>query len=255
MEELVAQIRDAPAPRPFLPGSTPAFGLIAEIKHRSPSVGPMREENVRAAPEAYERSGLVQAISILTNETWFDTPPALLRDLRGSLTKPILRKDFLVDEYQVYEARAMGADAILLMANVLDAAEMTRFFQLARGLGMEVLFEVHEAAEIDRLPDGARVVGINSRKFQTRSGFVGRSGSSTEDFSTDLTAFGLADRLPVGTIKVAESGLSADSIADVSRSFHAALVGTSLLRDPRGPSACLDEFADALEPTLSPAIR
>lgn len=238
---------DAPPVRPLPEALAPKFRLIAEVKERSPSVGPMRAENVADALRVYEESPAVAALSILTNQLHFGMDIERLHAARAQVSKPVLRKDFLVEEYQVREARAFGADAVLLMANVLDAARLRGFHDLARELGMEALFEVHTVEEIAMLPSGARVVGINSRKFKTTSGFVGKTGASEKDFSLDYAAFELAEKLPAGALKVAESGLSPANVGDVSRRFGAALVGTSLLRDPRGVAACLKEFEEALD--------
>jgi indole-3-glycerol phosphate synthase len=107
---------------------------------------------------------------------------------------------------------------------------------------MEALFEVHTEEEISSLPEDARVVGINSRKFKAQSGFVGREGSSETDFSLDYSAFALAEKLPAGILRVAESGLSPQHVIQVRERFDSALVGTALLRDARGIRACLGEF-------------
>ena len=160
-----------------------------------------------------------------------------------------MRKDFIIDPYQVYAARAAGADAVLLMANVLSADRLGELHSLALELGMETLFEVHEEREIDALPAGARVVGINSRKFKSREGFVAAGENSDEDFTLDFAAFALAESLPAGCVRVAESGVTPRTVAPLARHFDAALVGTSLLRDPRGVGAALDEFASALAGT------
>ena len=240
-----AMCADAPPPRDFRGRLAGAFGLIAEIKERSPSVGPMREENVREAVSAYADSPAVRAVSVLTNTKHFGMDIGRLKSVRGAVPHPVLSKDFMVDEYQVREARAFGADAILLMANVLDPARLQGFYDLARELGMEALFEVHTAEEIAALPRDARIVGINSRKFQSRDGFVGATGASEKDFSVDAGAFALADDLPPGCLRVAESGITPDSLAGVREKFQAVLVGTSLLRDPRGIRACLREFEAA----------
>jgi indole-3-glycerol phosphate synthase len=247
LSDLRARLAAAPPPRDFAAAlSLPGFGLIAEIKRRSPSVGPMREENVRNAAPAYAASPSVRAVSVLTNRTHFGQGIEDLAAIRAQIPQPVLRKDFFLDEYQILEARAHGADAILLMANVLDAPRLRDFHDLARSLGMEALFEIHTRAEIDLLPATAKVVGINSRKFQSTSGFVGAAGSSDKDFSLEFSAFDLADSLPAGCLRVAESGLSPETLPSVASKFHAALVGTSLLRDPRGIAACLSDFENAI---------
>lgn len=242
-----AMLADAPPPRDFQAALAMSFGLIAEIKERSPSVGPMRAENVAAAPAAYEESPIVRAISILTNAHHFGMSIERLAAIRSQVTKPVLRKDFILDEYQIREARAFGADAILLMANVLDEARLSGFHDLARELGMDVLFEVHTGEEITQLPPDARIVGINSRKFKSTAGFVGAAGSSTRDFSLSFDAFDLVDRLPAGALRVAESGISPGNLALASERFDAVLVGTSLLRDESGVHSCLAGFQNALE--------
>ncbi len=244
--EIRSRLADAPPPRPFAAALGESFALIAEIKERSPSVGAMRPENVTASLGAYLESGIVHAVSVLTNATHFGMDIHRLEAVRSASHKPILRKDFLLEEYQIREARAFGADAVLLMANVLDAPRLRGFYDLARELGMEALFEVHEEEEIARLPRDARMIGINSRKFRSRSGFVTAGASSGKDFSLDFGAFALVDKLPPSTVKIAESGLSPETIARTSEVFHAGLVGTTLLRDPRGPAACLSAFEEAL---------
>jgi indole-3-glycerol phosphate synthase len=247
--DLRGMIADAP-PVQALPDVLDGnFGLIAEIKERSPSVGGMRAENVADAPVAYEESSLVRALSVLTNQRHFGGSMDDLRRIRERVSKPILRKDFIVSEYQIREARAFGADAVLLMASVLDAPRLKGFHQLVLELGMEALFEVHDKDEVAALPVSARIVGINSRKFKApveSAGFVGDSGSSEKDFSIRLDTFELVDHLPAGVIRIAESGLDAGNIKTVRGRFHAALVGTSLLRDPEGIRKALAEFEEAL---------
>jgi indole-3-glycerol phosphate synthase len=241
-----AMIGDAPPVRSLPQALEGAFGLIAEIKKCSPSVGAMRPENVADAPMAYDESPMVRALSILTNERQFGGSIETLEKIRKKVSKPILRKDFIISEYQIREARAFGADAILLMASVLDAPRLKGFHELVLELGMEALFEVHDEAEIAALPSTAKIVGINSRKFKTTEGFVGASGISGKDFSINLDAFDLVDRLPKGTLRVAESGLEAGNITTVRERFHAALVGTSLLRDPKGIRYGLAAFEEAV---------
>ena len=244
--EIRHMVLDAPEIRPLPEALSRAFCLIAEIKVRSPSVGPMRPENVDQAALAYEESEVVAAISMLTNLSYFGMDIERLSAIRRTSSKPILRKDFIIEEYQVREARAFGADAVLLMANVLDPSRLRGFYDLVRELNMEALFEVHSEEEISSLPRDARLVGVNSRKFKTSHGFVGQRGSSERDFSVDYSAFALAERLPAGSLRVAESGLSPQNVTQVRERFDAALVGTSLLRDPRGIRTCLAEFEQVI---------
>lgn len=240
--DIRARLADAPPPRDFVAALDADFGLIAEIKERSPSVGSMRAANVADAPTAYEESSIVRALSVLTNEHHFGMTIDQLATIRGQVTKPVLRKDFIIDEYQIREARAFGADAILLMANVLDTARLRGFHDLAREIGLAVLFEIHTTEEIDTLPADAKVIGINSRKFKSSTGFVGATGESAQDFSLALDTFELVDELPAHAIKVAESGLTADNLPSVREKFAAALIGTSLLRDERGIRPALREM-------------
>ncbi len=245
--DIRARIADAPPARDFAAALSAEFGLIAEIKERSPSVGPMRPANVRDAPHAYEECPVVRALSVLTNEHHFGMTIHRLAAVRALVSKPILRKDFFVDEYQIREARAFGADAILLMANVLDAARLRGFHDLAQELGLTALFEIHTEEEIATLPADAKVIGINSRKFKSTTGFVGTTGESTTDFSLALDTFDLVAKLPANVIKVAESGLTPGNLPTVRENFQAALIGTSLLRDERGIQAALDVFAESIQ--------
>ena len=244
--DLRGMIADAPPVRSFPEALEKNFGLIAEVKACSPSVGPMRVENVAEAPDAYEESPIVRALSVLTNQRHFGGSMERLQEIRDRVSKPVLRKDFILEEYQIREARAFEADAVLLMASVLDAARLKGFHELVLELGMEALFEVHDESEIAALPKCARIVGINSRKFKAREGFSGSTGSSEKDFSINLDAFDLVDRLPEGTMRVAESGIDARNVDIVCAKFNAALVGTSLLRDPVGVRAGLAAFEQAI---------
>ena len=252
LDEIKRRAAAARPPRDFAGVLTSeGFGLIAEIKHRSPSMGDMRAGNVAEAARVYETSPVVRAISVLTNVTHFGTGMEDLSTVAAASTKPVLRKDFILDPYQVYAARAAGADAVLLMANVLEAGAMRDLHEVVLGLGMEALFEVHEESEIDALPGTARIVGINSRKFKSREGFVEAGRSTDEDFTLDFAAFELADSLPAGSVRVAESGVTPGTVGPLARHFDAALVGTSLLRDPRGVEAALHDFARALAAAAS----
>jgi indole-3-glycerol phosphate synthase len=246
LADIRRMIPDAPPVRPLPPALAERFCLIGEIKERSPSVGPMRSENVAQAAIAYQESPVIAAISVLTNNLHFGMSIERMAVTRSSGSKPVLRKDFILEEYQVREARAFGADAVLLMANVLDSSRLAGFYDLTRELGMEALFEVHSKEEISALPGDAQVVGINSRKFKATSGFLGAQGTSETDFSLDYSAFELVEKLPAGTLRVAESGLSPELTSKVRERFEAALVGTSLLRDPRGVRSCLQEFEEAI---------
>lgn len=256
LAELRQRIATAPPVRPLDAALRSGFGLIAEIKERSPSQGTMRPANVGAAAAAYEANPIVHAISVLTNHSHFGMSMERLGQIRGKSTKPVLRKDFIFDPYQVYEARAYGADAILLMANLLEAAELKELYAVTRELGMEALFECHDAEQIASVPAGAVVYGINSRTFAVGSGQyaaarAARESGATVDATTDLSRFDIGRELPPHALKVAESGIHPHTIAAVrdQQGYHAALVGTSLLMSPAGVAAALQDFERALTPS------
>jgi indole-3-glycerol phosphate synthase len=253
LEELRRRLVDAPPVRSLKRALLSGFGLIAEIKERSPSQGLMRRENVEQAPAAYERSPIVRGISVLTNATHFGMSIARLEKVRAQSSKPVLRKDFIFDEYQVYEARAHGADAILLMANLLETDEMRRLYVLTRELGMEALFECHDAGQIAAVPPGAEIYGINSRTFATGtaaydSARAQRVAGGQKDLTTDPSRFDLGRDLPANVVKVAESGVRPQDISAVLDLgiYHAVLVGTSLLMAPEGVESELAAFEQAV---------
>ena len=213
----------------------------------------MRPANVTAAAAAYERCPRVRALSVLTNATHFGMSISRLEEIRAASSKPVLRKDFIFDEYQVYEARAAGADALLLMANLLEADELRRLYDLTRELGMEALFECHDREQIERVPPQAQVFGINSRSFAASGADYAaaqarRAAGASRDFTTDLGRFELGRHLPAHAVKVAESGVGPGTVAAVRDLglFHAVLVGTSLLLAPDGIEAELEAFEKAL---------
>jgi indole-3-glycerol phosphate synthase len=209
----------------------------------------------------YRETPLVKAVSILTDWNYFGMRIEDLQRLKREVGKPVLRKDFMIDEYQVWEARAFGADAILLMACVLNQEQLRRLSELAIHLGMDVLFECHSAGEIGMIPPTARIYGINSREFKTgRKSFRYRASRligklklferfGMRDLSTDLAVFRqLIDALPQSAIKVAESGLKPSGIAGVrDLGFDCALIGTALLKSPLGVRRTLEMFGSALD--------
>lgn len=194
--------------------------VIAEIKKASPSKGVLREDFRPAEIAAsYERHGAA-ALSVLTDVSFFQGSVAALQQARGACALPVLRKDFIVDSWQVYESRAMGADAILLIVAALDDAALRDFESLALGLGMSVLVEVHDDAELERaLLLETSLIGINNRNLRT--------------FEVSLeTTLGLLERIPVDRLVVTESGVATP--ADVARlrsaGVHAFLVGEAFMR-------------------------
>lgn len=211
-----------PSVKDFSGSIAEQVSLIAEVKKASPSAGTIcRDFDPVKTALSYERSG-ARAVSVLTDEKYFKGSVKYLADVAGAVKLPVLRKDFIIDEIQVYEARYYGADAILLIASVLSDRDLNRFAAAAKDLGMGVLVEVHDRAELERaLNVGARVIGINNRDLKT--------------FKVDLnTTFELAGLIPErdGYIIVSESGIK--TFADVKRlkdaGINAVLIGEELMR-------------------------
>jgi indole-3-glycerol phosphate synthase len=211
--------------------------IIAEIKHRSPSKGIIREDfdPVRIA-EGYASAGAA-ALSVLTEEDFFGGSLEHLRAIRKSLPEtPLLRKDFLFDEYQLHESLEAGADAVLLITAILDDTSLARLIRLATELGLDALVEVHTKSELERAASaGARVIGINNRDLR--------------DFTVDLaTSLSLAPLAPNGAILVSESGISTDhDIALLSSAgFNAFLIGEHFMRAAEPGEALKRLLSDGL---------
>ena len=207
-------------------------GVIAEVKKASPSKGVLREHFVPAEIAAsYARHGAA-CLSVLTDVQFFQGADAYLEQARAACDVPVLRKDFMVDAYQVFEARALGADCILLIAACLDDAQMTDLEAQAHALGMAVLVEVHDAPELDRaLRLNTPLVGINNRNLRS--------------FEVTLeTTLQLLKNVPVDRLTVTESGILAK--ADVQRmraaGVHAFLVGEAFMRADDCGQALADLF-------------
>ena len=202
--------------------SQAGVALIAEVKKASPSAGVIRPDfdPVRIAT-AYEQAGAA-VLSVLTDEQFFQGKLEYLRLIRESVRLPLLRKDFIIDELQLYEAVAGGADAVLLIAAILDDVQLRAYRQLAAHLKLAALVEIHDEPELARaVAAGAELIGINNRNLKT--------------FQVDLGATEkLAAQIPPGTLIVAESGIH--TRADVDRvaaaGVQAILVGESLMRSP-----------------------
>jgi indole-3-glycerol phosphate synthase len=196
--------------------------LLAEIKRRSPSAGAIREGVDPGEVAAAYRAGGAAALSVLTDRDFFGGSLDALRRVRGAVDLPLLRKDFIIDPVQVWEARAAGADAILLIVRILGDERMRDLHAAAAELGMDVLVEAHDARELERAMEiGAQLVGVNNRDLST--------------FHTDLElSIRLAPGVPPGVTLVAESGIRTGE--DVGRlgaaGVDAILVGESLMRQP-----------------------
>ncbi len=251
LADLEKRALDARPVRDFERAVACGFGLIAEIKRTSPSMGAMRNADVADTAAAYEQSPAVRAVSVLTNRADFGMSLAQLGVVGAVTAKPLLRKDFIFDPYQVWQARAHGADAILLMANILTPEGLRELSTLAQSLGLAVLFELHTEDEIAKLPANPRLCGINSRVFKSKGGAARYLGSRLlrllgmrRDLSIKYDQFALADRLPTGALKVAESGVSPAMVPRLrdALGFHAMLVGTSLLMAADGVRGELGRF-------------
>ncbi len=220
--ELEARLRDAPPVRDFVASlaAAPFMGLIAEVKKASPSAGVIKAEfDPPAIAAAYQAAG-AHCLSILTDEHFFQGHLDYLRAIRTTATVPLLRKDFLIDRYQVYEARAAGADAVLLIAECLSDCELRDLYFTASELGMECLIEVYDPENLDRvLKLEPALVGVNNRDLRS--------------FQVSLEqTIRLAPRVPEGTLLVSESGIKTreDVVRLRAAGCRAILVGETLMR-------------------------
>jgi indole-3-glycerol phosphate synthase len=200
--------------------AAPGLSVIAEVKRASPSKGIIAENfpYLDIAKE-YEAAG-ASAISVLTEPTRFLGNGSYLKEISEAVAKPCLRKDFFVDEYQIYEARTLGASAILLICAILNDAELLKFRELAETLGMSALVEAHTDTEVRRaLEVGAKIIGINNRNLAT--------------FDVDVnTAESVRERIPPGVLFVAESGFSDPAEGRILKRLRAdaVLIGEALMR-------------------------
>lgn len=236
LRELRHQTQNLPPPRPFLSHleRTIARGrpaVIAEIKRASPSKGLLRDPFRPAdIARSYAAAGAC-CLSVLTDRDFFQGSEDYLKEARAACELPVLRKDFIIDPYQVYEARLIGADCILLIVAALDDARLLELERLAVDLDLDVLVEVHDAEELQRaLAIGATLIGVNNRNLRT--------------FETRLdTTLDLLPRIPAGHTVVTESGIHTPADVALMREHgvHAFLVGEAFMRAP-DPGAKLAEL-------------
>jgi indole-3-glycerol phosphate synthase len=239
LSDLAAEVEPTGDGRPFAEAlSRPGTSLIAEHKRRSPSAGTIREgASCAGIVGAYERGGAA-AVSILTEEVHFGGSLADLREARAATGLPILRKDFTIDPYQLYEAKLAGADAVLLVVGSLDPSELASLHAQAGELDLDALVEIHDDEELDQaLELDCDVIGINNRNL--------------EDFSVDIQrTFDLLADVPAGKVVVSESGIHhRGQIEELEQvGVDAVLVGEALMRAP-DPESAVRELTHSEEPT------
>jgi len=223
--QLIEKAQSAQSPRGFAAALAAKLAagqsaVIAEIKKASPSKGVIRENfDPAAIAESYEEGGAA-CLSVLTDVDFFQGADDYLRMARSATQLPVIRKDFIIDDYQVYEARAMSADCILLIVSALTEQQLTHLHELARSLGMDVLIEVHDGAELEiALKLDNPMVGINNRNLHS--------------FEVSLeNTYQLLDKIPAGKIVITESGIhSADDVAAMrAHNVNSFLVGEAFMR-------------------------
>ncbi len=209
-------------------------GIIAEFKRKSPSKGLIHPDaSAKGVGSAYELAG-ASGISVLTDENFFGGSTRDLSLVRESVSLPLLRKDFIIDEYQLYQSKALGADLILLIAAALTPAETRSLAAKARQLGLEVLLEIHSLKELDHMNEYVDILGVNNRNLQ--------------NFETDLRlSFRVAGYLPGQVTKISESGLSdpADLLALRRMGYKGFLMGEVFMKNP-DPAKALAGFIKQL---------
>ncbi len=209
--------------------NSPHFGLIAEFKRKSPSQSDINlEADAAAVALGYARAGAA-AISCLTDAQFFGARPDDIDRVRAAVDLPIIRKDFIVDRYQIHESRAMGADAVLLIATALSAAQIDEFAEEANELGLQVICEVHNEEEVGKISPSVDIIGINNRNLT--------------NFEVDISnSLELEEMLPPGILRISESGIEdPQSIVKLRRShFRGFLIGTHFMRQPDPGAACAD---------------
>lgn len=218
-------------------GRNRALALIAEVKKASPSKGLIREDfHPVELAKTYEAAG-ADCLSVLTDEQYFQGSNEFLTAIREAVSVPLLRKDFIIDYRQIYEARAIGADCILLIVAILTDEQLSQFYDLAKKLGMDVLVEVHDEEELNRVLklNKATLIGVNNRNLRT--------------FETDLkTSEKLIDMMPEHVIKISESGILSNEDYEYVQSIgaHGVLIGEHFMRQPH--------VGEAIEQLMGPKI-
>ena len=222
LSELKRRLAESPPPLDF-DGAIRSRdrALVAEVKRSSPSRGRIREDFDPVAIARIYAEGGAAAVSVLTESRFFEGRDSFLHDIRQNVNLPLLRKDFIIDPYQIYETRFLGGDALLLITRALDDGRLKEFIRLSSELGLASLVEIHDEADLEKaLSSGAGIIGINNRDLST--------------FATDLeVSLRLAPLVPQGRTVISESGIRSRS--DIQRlesaGIHAFLVGETLMRE------------------------
>lgn len=236
LELIKEQIDSALPARDFFDAINPngQLKIISEVKHASPSKGIFREDFDPVLIAKSYSSGGASAISVLTDKKYFKGSLSYLKSIRENIETPLLRKDFIVDPYQVYEARLFGADALLLIVAALDQPSLTGLLELTHSLKMNAIVEVHDEEELDRALDAdARIIGINNRDLRT--------------FDVDLNvSINLSKKVPDNKIVIAESGIGSIDDIDILRSegVHVFLIGETFMKAP-DPGQKLNELINS----------
>lgn len=219
------------------PGAT---GVISEFKKKSPSEGFINQNAcVKEVTTGYIQAG-ASALSVLTDEHFFGGTSEDLQMARKHNRCPILRKDFIIDEYQIHETKSMGADVILLIAEILTADQVENFSALARSLGIEVLLEIHSEEQLDKYTPSVNVIGVNNRNLK--------------NFKVDIQhSIDLFDRLPEDSVKISESGISqvSDMVRLADAGYEGFLIGTQFMKTADPVNACrtmLEEYKNQQKP-------
>ncbi len=202
-------------------------GIIAEFKRKSPSAGSLNDlTDIKEVIKGYVESGAA-ALSVLTDHEFFGGSLADLETARNQCTRPILRKDFIIDEYQIIESKAAGADAILLIAEILTQDQIRTFSGLARSLSMEVILEIHQAEQLVKLSDHVTIVGVNNRNLKNLQIDVNSS-------------FKLAGIIPDHFLRISESGISSPEIIRklMDSGYQGFLIGEYFMKHDQPKEAC-----------------
>ncbi len=219
LSELKKKLKNLNETRNFLNPFKKGFTLIAEIKKASPSEGIIsKDEDLIKIAKQYEAGG-AGVISVLTDKKFFNGDINALAEIKKAVSLPILRKDFIIDEYQIYESKVYGADAILLIAGALSKQKLKRFIDLSYSLGIECLIEIHNKKELNKIPKNARIIGVNNRNLDT--------------LKTDLSIIeNLIDKIPQDKIIISESGIkNRDDVERIKKlNVKGILTGTSLMK-------------------------